>query len=147
MGKEGLIVAVEPMRENYKFIQKLLIENDWKNVKLFRGAVSDECGEIKIHVGTNTINHSLVKDWKQGGGKGRGFKIMKENRIAIVGPKSAEFKNIMIPPKRSVKVKMTFKRLSKTPKRTFYVDIVQLSPVEKGVPKLVGGITYEIRTK
>jgi FkbM family methyltransferase len=66
VGEEGLIIAVEPMKENYVFIEKLILEKEYENVKLFKGVISDKNGETKIHLGTNTVNHSLIKDWKQG---------------------------------------------------------------------------------
>lgn len=64
VGVDGLVLAVEPMIENYYLIEEMI--EDYSNIRLFRGCVSDVSGVSLIHVGTNSVNHSIVRDWGAG---------------------------------------------------------------------------------
>ena len=66
VGDKGIVLAVEPIEENYRYIENMISLGEYDMVKLFRGAVSDVSSMINIHLGTNTVNHSLVRDWGKG---------------------------------------------------------------------------------
>jgi hypothetical protein len=87
----------------------------------------------------------LMKAWRQGGGKGRGFKT-DGRTFVVTDPTGAVFENLVLD--RDVgHVNLTFKRLPNTPRRTFIIDVVQLTPTGgAGRYGPTGGVSYEIHT-
>jgi len=92
---------------------------------------------------TVRLDDVLMKAWRQGGGKGRGFKF-DGRTFVVTDPAGAVFENLVL--YREVgHVSLAFKRLPNTPRRTFIIDALQLMPtVSRYGP--TGGVSYEIHT-
>lgn len=54
------IYALEPVRENFEFLQKNIIENIFKNIKAENMALSKEDGEVNIFLSEDSHNHSIL---------------------------------------------------------------------------------------
>ncbi len=60
VGSEGQVIAFEPENQNYKHLLNNLKLNNLTNVRAFRKALGDECGEKKLYLGEDAGNSSLV---------------------------------------------------------------------------------------
>jgi hypothetical protein len=93
----------------------------------------------------------LMKAWRRGGIKGKGFRMKGESFI-VTDPSGAVFENIVIDREFTGRAKLTFKRLPTTPRRRFVIDAVQLASQRvnymkaRYAPRVMGGVSYEIRT-
>ena len=62
VGPKGLVYAIEPIKENFRFLQKNITLNKLKNVKLKNNlALSDEIGKIFINVDVEGNKSSPIK--------------------------------------------------------------------------------------
>jgi hypothetical protein len=95
------------------------------------------------------LDEALLKAWRQGGSRGTGFKA-EGRRVVITGAAGATFDNLILPYERGGRVKVTFRRLPRTPKLQFLVDFEQRRPAALAaklkLAPVVGGISYEIHT-
>jgi hypothetical protein len=97
------------------------------------------------------LDDALMKAWRQGGGKGRGYKTDGRSFI-ITDPAGAVFENIIADPRLVGYVKLTFRRLPTTPRRQFLIDAIQMKAqggnqltASRPLP-VIGGVSYEIHT-
>jgi hypothetical protein len=101
---------------------------------------------------TVRLDDALMRAWKAGGGKGRGFK-KHETGFIVTDPAGAVFENLVLEPKRGGYVTLSFRRLKTTPRRRFVIDAIQLdaqrqfsnAASSRALPA-VGGVSYEIFT-
>jgi len=100
------------------------------------------------------LDPELLKGWRLGGKRGRGF-VMKGDLALVNAAAGAVFENIVLAGGSSGQVRLTFRRLTSTPRRTYTVDAVQLKTSKtqllslaptKRPPPTIGGVSYEIHT-
>ena len=65
VGPEGLVISIEPLDENYKFLKINLRLNQVSNVKTLNLCISGKEGFRDLYVPCNTINSSLVKGYAE----------------------------------------------------------------------------------
>jgi len=62
------VFAIEPSTEHFEALKKNKEFNNWDNVEVFKMAMADKDGEMKLNtLDSNRTCHSLVNDYKQGG--------------------------------------------------------------------------------
>lgn len=91
------------------------------------------------------LDEALMKAWRRGGARGRGFKLDGRD-IIVTDPSGATLEDIVLNPNAIGYVKLTFKRLANTPKQEFLIDAVQLAAGRSRYHKVIGGVSYEIHT-
>ena len=97
------------------------------------------------------FDEALMKAWRRGGSKGKGFNTELRSFV-VTEPTGAVFGNILLDRRVVGHVKLTFKRLPTTPRRTFVIDAVQMKPPRTALTtpsrswRVIGGISYEIHT-
>lgn len=97
----------------------------------------------------------LLALWRKGGTKGEGFGDTKLQWFDVpIG--GAKFENILLKPKASGQLKLTFSRPANMSNQVFTVRVVQLQPAAASLTRettlplkaeVVGGVTYEIHTE
>ncbi len=61
VGKEGVVIAIEPHPLNFALLTRNAERNGFKNVRLLECAVDAEPGTAELYVHERAINHSLVR--------------------------------------------------------------------------------------
>lgn len=90
------------------------------------------------------LQDAFVKAWRRGGGKGSGFK--RNGNDLVINGEAATIDNVLLEPNQIVYLKIVFKRLPKTPRKPFIVDVVQYSGTGARYRKVIGGVSYEVHT-
>ncbi len=88
---------------------------------------------------------NLLRAWRKGGSKGTGFQTNGRD-IVVTNPEGAQLQGIVLGPNEIAYVTLTFKRLPRTPKRQFLIDVVQLAAGRQRYEHVIGGVSYEIHT-
>lgn len=98
---------------------------------------------------TVRFDERLMRAWRQGGSRGKGYRIKGQSFI-ITDPAGAVFENIMTNPELVGYVKLTFRKLPTTPKQLFVIDTIQTrsqrEPNGAVTRYVIGGVSYEIHT-
>jgi len=61
VGNKGLVYAVEPIKENFKFLKKNVKLNNLKNVKMYDLAFNDKSEDLEINVGLDGNQSTPIK--------------------------------------------------------------------------------------
>lgn len=82
------VYAIEPSSQHFEALKKNKTYNKWDNVEIFKLAIADKDGEMKLNtLEQNKTCHSLINDYGQGGEmvKTQAFDtFFKENKIKKV---------------------------------------------------------------
>ena len=79
------VYAIEPSSMHFEALKKNKEYNKWDNVEVFKAAIADKDGEMKLHLNDNNKTcHSLTLEYKDGGEMVKTFAFdtfFKENKI------------------------------------------------------------------
>ncbi len=80
------IYALEPVKDNFEFLQKNIAENKFKNIKPENLALTKKSGEINIFLSEDSHNHSLlpISDKTQSVKSVNLADFIKKNKIKII---------------------------------------------------------------
>ena len=84
VGRLGVVLALEPEDRNYWDLRQRVI--GVTQVKPLHFAIWGSDGSVRLSVGTNSTNHSLVKEW------GRGSEVVEAVTWDTLTAKYGEFK-------------------------------------------------------
>ena len=113
---------------------------------LIRTPVSERQSFLRHGGVTLMLDDTLMRAWRDGGRKGRG--VRGEGPGFTVTEEEAFLEGLRLPRGASGRVMVKFEKQPATPAGTFVVDFVQLEQSERTTsPRVVGGVSYEIRTK
>lgn len=109
---------------------------------------SDPAGQSYLRQGavTLSLDEPLLRGWREGGTVNQGLRI--EGGLLRVTAADAVLDGLVLPPGLTGRVSVKFEKPSAMPTSNFVVDFVQLAlPASGGqTPRVVGGVSYEIRT-
>ena len=60
--KNGQIYSFEPMKENFDILNKNVISNDLKNVKIYNSAVSNSNSTVTLFINNDESGHSMFSE-------------------------------------------------------------------------------------
>jgi hypothetical protein len=138
--------------EDAVFIMRNVSKAKAINGLVIRGPKNEEGNSFFRHGQvTFKLDDTLLRAWKAGGSKGRGFKF-SDGVFVITDPAGAFLTDFLLGARAEGKVMLNFRKKPTTPKRRYIVDAIQVGTkmvntvaVLPGTG-IVGGVSYEIIT-
>jgi FkbM family methyltransferase len=62
VGNLGRIIAIEPHPYNFEIMNQNLLINNIQNVMVFKYALSEKCGHVKLYIGETSYGHSITPE-------------------------------------------------------------------------------------